>query len=516
MNARLAQALVGVFAAPGYCLVCEWKGCATHEMVMIQTQLGRIRGDRHDGVLTFRGIRYGRAPVGDRRFRRAEPEGGWVGVHDATRFGASSFQQGIVSQAEVMDEDCLFLNICTPAVDGRRRPVLFWIHGGGFTAGSGDSCDGSMLVGQGDVVVVSINYRLGISGFMKLDGFGEEFSASAAAGITDQILALKWVRDNIEDYGGDPGNVTIFGESAGAGAVNAILTVPDADGLYHRAIAHSGGAPAVPPPDNTATLLAELGVPRSRLIEKLQSLTPTELLALQDRIEFGAAGIDGVVVTRTTHEAIAASGSRGVPYIAGTNRDEGTLFSAVLPLEAFIAMAHGSLPEVLPGTDPGPYLDALSREYGDGKAACEQVVNDFVRRPSILNARAATEAGVGGWLYRFDLPCNARRAEFGGRELNVEELGATHACEIPFTFNAYAMPESSGPRLHDPDDPVVPDLARRWSDTIVAFARTGNPNGAGLPEWPRHDAHSKACLVLDRECSIQHDLDALHERLWAG
>ena len=415
-----------------------------------------------------------------------------------------------------MDEDCLFLNVSTPAADGRHRPVLLWIHGGGFTAGSGDSCDGSMLVRQGDVVVVSVNYRLGISGFLKLEGLGEELSASAAVGITDQILALEWVRDNIEDYGGDANNVTIFGESAGAGAVNAIMTVPEADGLYHKAVAHSGGAPAVPPPDNTAALLAELGVPRSRLVEKLQSLTPAELLVLQDKIEFGAAGVDGVVVTRTTREAIAASGTGGVPYIAGTNRDEGTLFSAVLPLEAFIAMAHGSVPEILPGRDPAAYLEGLRQQYGDRKTVCEQLVNDFVRRPSIVNARAATEAGVGGWLYRFDLPCNAERVEFGGNELNVGDLGATHACEIPFTFNAYAMPESSRPLLHDPGDPAVRDLARRWSDTILAFARTGNPNGAGLPEWPQYDDHSKSCLVLDRECSIQHDLDALHERLWAG
>lgn len=484
-------------------------------MVKVPTRLGSIRGRQHDGMLTFRGIRYGRAPVGERRFTRADPEGGWSGVYDATRFGASSFQRGIVAQAEVMSEDCLFLNVCTPAADDKRRPVLFWIHGGGFTAGSGDSCDGSMLVRQGDVVVVSINYRLGISGFLKLEGFGEEFSVSAAAGITDQILALKWVRDNIGDYGGDPDNVTMLGESAGAGAVNAILTVPEADGLYHKAIAHSGGAPAVPPPDNTAALLAELGVPRSGLIERLQSLTPVELLELQDKMQFGAAGIDGVVVTRTTQEAIAASGTGGVPYIAGTNRDEGTLFSAVLPLEGFIAMAHGSVPEILPDRDPTAYLDGLRQEYGDRKTVGEQLVNDFVRRPAIANTRAATEAGAGGWLYRFDLPCNAERVEFAGRELNVGDLGATHACEIPFTFNAYAMPESSRPRLHDPNDPVVRDLAQRWSDTILAFARTGDPNGAGLPEWPQHDADSKACLVLDRECGIEHDLDALHERLWA-
>lgn len=484
-------------------------------MVVIQTRLGSVRGRQRDGLMTFQGIRYGRAPVGDRRFKRAEPEGGWAGVYDATRFGASSFQQGIVSQAEVMHEDCLFLNVATPAADGQRRPVLFWIHGGGFRAGSGDSCDGGMLVRQGDVVIVSINYRLGLMGFLKLEGFGEEFSASAAAGITDQILALEWVRDNIEDYGGDPDNVTIFGESAGAGAVNAIMTVPEADGLYHKAIAHSGGAPAVPPPDNTATLLAALDVPRSRLIERLQSLMPAELLALQEKTEFRAAGIDGVVVTRTTPEAIAASGTGGVPYIAGTNRDEGTLFSAVLPPEAFIAMTQGSLPEVLPGKDPTAYLEGLRREYRDRKSVGEQLVNDFVRRPSVLNTRAATEAGAGGWLYRFDLPCNAERAEFGGRELNVEDLGATHACEIPFTFNTYAMPDSSRPLLHDPGDPVVRDLAQRWSDTILAFARTGNPNGAGLPEWPQHDVHSKSCLVLDRECSIQHDVDALHEGLWA-
>ena len=487
-------------------------------MTTINTRLGAIEGAVDGNIQVFLGIRYGQPPTGDRRFRAARMEGPWQGTYDATSVRHRSWQpkpEGFFAELagrgaaeHSYDEDCLFLNIHTPGCDDGRRPVLFWIHGGAFGSGSGYDYDGTALAAQGDVVVVTINYRLGFPGFLDLSDYGDDYRGSASNGIGDQILALQWVRENISDYGGDPGNVTIFGESAGAASVNCLLAAPTADGLYHRAIAHSGSAVATPPILIAAPLAGHLGVDADGLLDKLASLSGEELFNVQmaSALGFGAA-VDGAIVTRATAEAIAEKGAGCMPYIAGSNANEGTLLSMAVPAEGHAAMTPMIATVALDGADPTAYLERLRAAYPDQSATrhFEQVWNDMFRRASMSTAAAATAANECGWLYRFDLPTTVMEGS----------LGATHAAEIAFTFNSFSRPDLPGIVMHDGADPAVVDLARKWSDTVIAFARTGEPNGAGLPEWPVYQADGRRSLVLDAQSYIADaSLDAKHMALW--
>ena len=481
--------------------------------VTVNTRLGEIRGVESAGVWHFRGVRYAQPPVRERRFLAPLAAPPWTGTRDATGFPNRCLQadNGILGEpVGATSEDCLFLNIVTPAVEGAHRPVLFWIHGGGFTAGSANEYDGSMLAAQGDVVVVAINYRLGLFGFLDLSRSGEGFAGSASNGFRDQVLALEWVRDNIADYGGDPGNVTIFGESAGGHSVHALLATPAADGLYHKAIAHSPGTVDMPPQDLVSPLVAELGGPPERLVDTLRAMSADELLAVQGIVPGVGAGIDGIVVTRSTNDAIMERGERGVPLIAGSNRDEGTLFTALFAsFDPNAQMPDSEIARLLTaGADPSPYIDALKAQHpdADAKEIHERIWGAMFRKAATGSTARATAAGPGGWLYRFDLPTTVK---FLGRE-----VGATHAAEIPFTFNRFNTDDPGSVVFYDPEDPVVRDLAQRWSDTVIAFARTGEPNGARLPHWPRYDAKSRQTLVLDANPRIERDPNRAERELW--
>lgn len=449
-------------------------------MTIISTRLGKISGIDNGKVRTFLGVRYAEPPTGERRFLPAIMAAPWLGTFDATNHPNRPMQPqiaGTLGQTVPgeLSEDCLFLNIVTPSVEGNSRPVLFWIHGGGFTAGSANEYDGSVLAEQGEVVVVTINYRLGAFGFLNLASQGEAYAGSASNGFRDQILALRWVHDNITDYGGDPDNVTIFGESAGGAAILSLLAAPSADGLYHKAIAHSAPGVSRPPKDTTRQLAQRLGIDQQDLIDTLRAMTADDLQALGIG---GGAFVDGTVITRSTNEAILDRGAAGVPLIAGTNRNEGTLFTGPdedQSAEHYAAANRMFASSTLDGADPSTYLDSLARTYPQDspREIHERIWVDMFRRPCLGAAQRATSAGPGGWLYRFDLPANAA----GGNS----RLGATHASEMAFTFNTFANPDSIGFTFHDKQDAVVRQLAVVWSNTIIALAKTGDPNGVGCP-----------------------------------
>ncbi|HSE04277.1 MAG TPA: carboxylesterase family protein, partial [Methylomirabilota bacterium] len=262
--------------------------------VMVETRRGAVRGVAAAGVAVFRGLPFARPPVGALRFRPPEPPEPWSGVRDATRFGASATQNGaLVGPLMSLGitrtaEDCLYLNVWTPRADRARRPVLVWIHGGAFVLGSGSQTlyDGATLARRGDVVVVTINYRLGALGFLRArDRFGARLPATGNEGLLDQVAALEWVRDEIEAFGGDPGNVTIFGESAGAMSCATLLGLPRARGLFHRAILQSGAANFLWPRETAAQiadqLLDDLGIGSP---EALHAAEPARLLAVQRRL----------------------------------------------------------------------------------------------------------------------------------------------------------------------------------------------------------------------------------------
>ena len=488
-------------------------------MTTTETRMGPVSGIETDGVQTFLGIPFGKAPVGELRFQAPRPAAAWTSLHDGTQWGHQAMQQEspITSSPNgTLSEDCLVLNVYTPDAGAGSRPVLLWIHGGGFVGGSANQYDGSVLVRQGDVVVVTVNYRLGLFGFLDLSACGEAYAGSASNGIRDQILALAWVRDNIADYGGDPGNVTVFGESAGGHSVNAVMAAPSADGTYHRAIAHSPGTPSTPPVDLREPLANALGVDTAALLDTLLGMSAADLLELQIKTGISGSGatVDGVVVTRPTAVAIAERGADGVPYMAGSNLDEGTLFTSLVAGESadfgpiLATLGHSLATSTLYGVDPGPYISRLRAAHPDldDRGVYERIWVDMFRRASIDNAEAASAAGPGGWLYRFDLPSTG----MGGN------LGATHASEIAFTFNTYADAGQGGAlAFHDGSDPVVRDLAQRWSETVLAFARSDDPNGGGLPAWPRYTAAERISLVLDADSWLADEaLDADARRLW--
>jgi para-nitrobenzyl esterase len=482
------------------------------EMPLIDTRRGQVRGLDDSGVMSILGLRYGQPPVGELRFMPPVSASGWEGVFDATRWPnramqdqtAGSMGQTVPGQ---LSEDCLFLNVTTRAVDGANRPVLVWIHGGGFSAGSANEYDGRVLSRQGDVVVVTINYRLGAFGFLDLAPLGPDFAGSASNGYRDMILALEWVQENIEDFGGDPSNVTIFGESAGAVAVLGLLAAPQAEGLFQKAIANSPGAPRAPDGNQVPTIAKKLGVDENEVLTALRRMSAEDL----QKAELPAGGrIDGTVITRPPIDAIAARGGQGVPLIVGTNRNEGTLFtppdSPDEDMSRYEKWHVGSAKDVLGDLDPTAYLSWLNGTYANAKVVCEELWTAVFRRPAVEAAEASTRAGAGGWLYRFDLPTT--------REHNGKLTGATHACEMAFTFNAFADPDCHVSAFHDGDDATVKALARHWSDTVLAFASGGDPNGGGLPEWPTYAPPDRACMILDAESRIESDPDAEHRAFW--
>ena len=484
-------------------------GCGSEpplEQVRLDTKLGPITGLRRNDTLQFLGIRYAKAPEGPLRFRRPEPYGGWEQRLDATTHGRRCPQTGGLGSVlgegdQQMSEDCLVLNIWTMGAEGENRPVLFWIHGGSHYEGSGNDYDGSRLAAQGDVVVVTINYRLGLLGYAGVSALGEAWAGVESNGQRDKILALEWVRDNIGDYGGDAGNVTIFGESAGASSVFSILAAPTADGLYHRAIAHSGVPTTQPAEDKVPALAEALGVTRGKLGETLRNLPLERLHEIRD-VGMTGGVVDGVVVTRSTYAALAERGTGGVPLIAGFNRDEGTLFSSIIPSSAFEELGPIIAQLTMDGRETGPYIEMLHGEHPlDETRRFEEIWNDLFLRGAVAGAERATSAGAPGWLYRFDM--QATIPFLGSR------LGATHAAEIVFTFNTVA--DDSLLNLYDGDDPDVRRLAEHWSNTIIAFARTGNPNGAGLPEWRPYGEKNRETLVLDANSRIENNL--LRERV---
>ncbi len=484
-------------------------------MTVVQTKAGLVRGTRSDGVEIFLGVPYARPPVGPLRFCAPQPLDPWDGEHDATRHANRAMQSepycpellGPLGPG-ACSEDCLFLNIYTPAIDDARRPVMVWIHGGGLIAGSANDFDGRNLADQGDVVVVCLNYRLGFFGFLDLSRYGERFAGSASNGYRDQIAALAWVRDNIAAFGGDADNVTIFGQSAGGGSVRALLASPSADGLYHKAISMSPGcSPDGLPVDRTGDLETTLGVDDSRLIERLYALSSEEVLALQNRCGFiGIGPFDGVVVTRQTAPATP------VPLISGTTRDEGTIMTAIL--ETFIDPANRSpaspmmaniASQIMRGGDGRPYVSRLRAAYpeADDSKISELIWTDYHRGQAIEVAETMSAAGNDTWLYRFDVPAPVRNGA----------LGATHIVDVPFVFNEFER-EVSPLTRQDPDDETVKRIARMWSAAFVRFAREGDPNGPGLPFWPRYSAADRNYLIVDAEPRVEVDPDEAHRARW--
>ena len=489
---------------------------------VVETSAGRLQGARERGLIVFRGVPYAAPPSGHLRFRPPQRPAPWPGVRNATRSGPAAAQfalpffSWINAAARSPGEDCLTLNVFTPSLDGSRRPVLVWIHGGGFLVGSGSTAvyEGHTLAERGDVVVVTINYRLGALGFAHLGSvLGGEFADSTNLGTRDQIAALEWVRDNIDRFGGDPGNVTVFGQSAGGMSVATLLGAPRARGLIRRAICQSGAADHVierEEAERVATALlrrlggpapsqASLGrIPIETLLEA-QRAVMAELADWSTLMVF-LPMVDGDVVPEQPIDAIRSGGAAHIPLLTGATLEEWKLFGLVDPGLGRFEEADlcARLAEVLPVDAPPPGQAArdIRRALGERSAARSpravwsafQTARVF-HAPSARLAEAQQQGGgsVHSYLITWRAPA-LRRA-----------LGACHAIEIPFVFgnegNPLARPFSglSGDGHH-----FARQLQRSW----LAFARTGNPGHDRLPTWPRYRPGQRETMVLGRECKL--------------
>jgi para-nitrobenzyl esterase len=503
---------------------------------IVETRGGRLAGCVEDGIHVLPGNPYARPPVGSLRFRAPEPAPPWKGVRDAIAFGPSAPQRPMMlplpgMDVGALDEDCLYLNVWTPAPDGAHRPVLVWIHGGGFVIGSGSQSiyDGSRLARRGDVVVVTINYRLGPLGFLHLADLcpGLE-DAVGNCGIRDQVLALQWVRDNIAAFGGDPEEVTIFGESAGGMSVGTLLGTPAARGLFRRAIAQSGACHNVHTRE-TATRVAEhyleqLGVRAAEAARALREVPPDKLLdtGQQSMLTLGTSlGLllpfqpltDGDLLPEPPLEAIRAGSARGVSLLAGTTREEWKLFSLIDPslreLDRASLVARvgkqigGDAAERLVATYEEVLAERGRARAGDVFVAIE--TDRVFRIPALRLVEAQLDHADDVFAYRYDWESPA----LGGA------LGACHGVEIAFVFGVLDKP---GVDFLSGKGPEADRLSELSMDAWLAFARRGDPSVAALPggRWPRYDVEHRATLVFDRACAVQYDPGERERRAWQG
>jgi para-nitrobenzyl esterase len=491
----------------------------------VRTRQGTVRGIRADAVDTFKGVRYAAPPFGPNRFRAPQPVEPWSGVRDALTHGPKSPQPQYPPDIALLlppelggqGEDCLSLDIWSPDIGSAGAPVTVWIPGGMYAyhaTGASPWYDGSRFARDG-IVCVTINYRVAADGFLHLE------EGDANRGLLDQVAALEWVRDNIAAFGGDPNNVTIFGESAGAMSVGTLLGMPRAGGLFRRAISQSGAAHNVIPADAArrvrARLAERLGVEATR--DALAAVPMDRLLAAQTALEADLASrpdpgiwgpevalsmmpwqpvIDGDVIPVPPLDRIAAGAGAAVDLMVGTNMDEHRLFLVTvgaldhipaeavagtaaaygLPIERALA-AYGA---AHPGASPGDLLAAIQTDF-------------FWRIPAIRLAEAHAPHAAATYMYEFDW----RSPQFGGA------LGACHALDIPFVFDTLGN-QTEALWGANPPQAVADRMHAAW----VAFATCGDPG------WPTYDLGRRATMRLGTDPEVVDDPRAAERALWEG
>lgn len=546
-NMQRRQFLSSVtYAAGGVTVAYSFGGLSTVAAwalsnTVVETASGKVRGFLNQGIYTFRGVRYGASTEGKNRFLPPKKPIPWAGIRDATAYGYSAPQTNpstrgtAVPETEISrilaasdgdrvppaeSEDCLFLNIWTPGLGAaKKRPVMVWLHGGGFSIGSSSSLlyDGTNLARRGDVVMVGVNHRLNVFGYTHFgDLGGPEFAHSGNAGQLDIIAALEWIRDNIDRFGGDPKRVMIFGESGGGAKVSMLLASPPAKGLFHRAVIESGPGIKVaerePSTKAAEMLLAELGLDAKRLPE-IQSLptdkilaayfATTAALAKQKGSGGGMSGpfgpvLDPEVLPAHPFHPAATRVSEDVPVMVGWNKTESTLFS-LGDKQVFSLDEAGMRKRIegLAGPDTDELIKTYKRDYPKlSPSGIYFNISSYSMMGSGSVAIAERKAALGrapAYLYRFDWET----------PISDGKYITPHGLEMPMVFDNV---ECGGEALTG-GGADAKKLAARMSEAWIAFTATGNPNSkkSGLPRWEPYDSAKRAVMIFDNVSRIAYD-----------
>jgi para-nitrobenzyl esterase len=480
---------------------------------VVETSLGRVRGYMDDRVNAFRGIPYGASTAGANRFLPPAKAQGWTGVRDAVELGlrAPQLQDPRVPEFSVMDraepsgEDCLVLNVWTPALnDGERRPVMVWLHGGGFSSGSaGFTCyDGANLARKHNVVVVGVNHRLNIFGYLYLaEVGGVKYAGASNVGMLDIVAALEWVRDNAARFGGDPANVTIFGQSGGGQKVSALLGMPAARGLFHKAIAMSGSQVRSGTRENATrsarTVLERLGIGVDG-IEQLHALSWRRIRGLLggQGLNFGPV-VDGRTIPANNFDPVATDVSIDVPLMIGSTETEQTWNANQL----YDALSDAELRE-----------DVMRVLRTDGSGADQAIAVYRKNRPRATNLDLYLILISDASNFRTGTDTQADRKAAQGRAAVYKyyfqwyspvrggQLRSMHTMDIPFAFDNAEIAASLLGR-----GPEVQALADKMSAAYVAFARTGNPNDRLIPNWPAYTQGQRATMIWNDDVKVVND-----------
>ena len=503
--------------------------------LVVETIYGPVRGVAEAGVKAWKGLRYAAAPVGELRFRAPQPPARYTGVVDATAFGPACpqpvFPNLPLDLGAPQGTDCLRLNVwaSSDTKPGDAKPVLVWVHGGAYVLGSSSQTlyDGRRLVSQGDVVVVTVNYRLGVLGFLdfsSFDGAGRRYDSNV--GLRDVLAALEWVRDNIADFGGDPRRVTLFGESAGAGIVTTLLASPAAEGLFAGAIAQSSPATSVYDRERAGRValafLDRLGIAPSEF-HRLVDIPMGAILAASQRVfdevpvrNPGTLAfvpiVDGDVLSDYPVKLAQDGRSLPVPLIIGTNKHEAMLFRLLRsPLMPITPRAITSLFNQIAAEQPDlqlPTEEEIVSTYSGlrRRARSLSIATDVgFRMPSVWLAEGHRRVAP-VYLYRFD---------YATPLLKLTMVGAAHATELPYVWGNLGAPKD--PTLMLGGAKAAKAVSKRVRTRWINFAAHATPAGpADEPGWTPYTENDRSCLIIDRHDSLEHDVDANIRAAWGS
>jgi para-nitrobenzyl esterase len=529
---KASVAVLAMAAAGGALVACDNQPAtpvvaapAADPNPVVATKHGKVKGKLEATIAVFKGVRYG-ADTATTRFAAPKAPEPWADVKDALGYANSSpqlpasdggglFKSWRPDPPLPAGEDCLFLNVWTPGADDKKRPVMVWYHGGGFATGSGSSYayDGARLAKRGDVVVVTVNHRLNVFGYLNLAHYGDQFADSGAAGALDMVLSLEWVRDNIAAFGGDPGKVMIFGESGGGSKVCTLMAMDGPKGLFHRVACESGPrikhAEVKPSAAASDKLVAKLGLDK-KSIAKILALPTADLLKAFDDVSKAlkpgelAPGsgpvLDGRSIKRHPFDPDAPDQSKAVPLLIGCNRTEGTsLDGAANP--ALFDLNWETLPAAMKKAFPGKDAAKIIALYKKNKPDIEApelyfmagADNRFFRGSVTIADRKSDKGGAPVYFYHLDW----RTPVVGGKRY------VPHALDIGMVFDNTAKSESMS------GDPAgAQPIADMMSESWLAFAKTGDPNNGKVPTWPAYTSKQRNMMVFGSAAKVQVDVRA--------